>query len=80
MTTTKFQTNGLLVSHHQGTNTYYQVQYRMCELAGRPALTWTDGLGWAQEKITQEEFNEMKGEMVMPENWLANNGFFNLKN
>jgi hypothetical protein len=75
-----FTPNGLLVSHHQGTNTYFQVQYKICELAERPALVWISGFGWAQKEITQSEFIELKGEMVIPEDGLANNGFFNFKN
>lgn len=73
-----FKANGVLASFRQGLITYYKVRYEISKEAERPALVWVDGFGWAQEEITEDVFSLLKGEMVMPDNKLANNGFFKL--
>lgn len=77
-TNSGFQANGVLASFRQGDLAYYLVQYRMCLESGRPALVWLD-FKWAKEAVSESKFNELKGDMIIEGNALANNGFFKLK-
>lgn len=46
----------------------------------RVVLDFQEGFGYCKVEISEDEYNELKGDTFLKDvHWMTNNGFFNLK-
>lgn len=77
MTSSEFQANGVWMSSLNGEFLYYLVQFYMHD--GRPYVQKGERHKDLRKRISEQDFELLRGEMAVPGDGLRNNGFFTLK-